>query len=379
MGKQFGVILLILALILIGACSAPTDTAGQDMKDSISAMVAEKVRVVQEKDADALMEMLDPEEKELMVEQANWLIDIKINPIDEYSLELLTLDKVSDTVYRAKLLQRYKRDGEEFELKYYNKYRVIDDKIYDAGNYFEQLKQGNVTIQYTPANKKLSEDVIGDMDKLYQENIAKWKITPQRPLVVKMFDDIEELRQSIKLSMWPCGGWYEYGESVKMLVKKPYSNAVTIKQTVNHEMTHLFTVEKASGNLAYWLSEGIASYYEAPDMQKSPKALRSEMQIKPLTIDEIEALELEKLEDRDEIRNYYNNAHLMAAFIIERYGEEKVVEILEELSKLPSYTGTTSENDKYYREYLRQVLPKVLGLKDYEAFEEIWRDEIEKL
>ena len=97
------------------------------------------------------------------------------------------------------------------------------------------------------------------------------------------------------------------------------------------------------------------------------------------TVEKLESIELEKLENQQQISDYYNNSHLIAAFIIERYGEEKIIEVLNELGKLPPFKGTTSENDKYYREYLKEVLPRVLGLEDYKSFEEQWRNEISKL
>jgi hypothetical protein len=103
------------------------------------------------------------------------------------------------------------------------------------------------------------------------------------------------------------------------------------------------------------------------------------MNINLLTVEQLESIELEKLEDQQQISDYYNNSHLVTAFIIERYGEEKIIEILNELGRMPSFKGTTSENDKYYKEYLSQVLPKALGLDNYEAFKQQWEIEISKL
>jgi hypothetical protein len=376
--KKLASIFLILVLLL-SACTTAPDKAYQGIETSISSLIDVKVQSVKTVDIEGLLSTLDPEDKELQTEQSNWLMDIKVNKIEDYSLELIKLEKVNDLEYNAKLRQRYKKNGKDYKLDFYNKYKLIDSKIYDAGNYFEVLTNQNITIKYTAANKKLAEDIIGDMNQLYGENIERWGLTPGRPMVIKMFDDIEELRQSIKFSMWQCAGWYEYGESVKMYMTKSLSSKERIKQVVNHEMTHLFTVEKSAGNLAYWLSEGVASYYEVPQNQRTPNQLLKGMKTKLHTVGELESIELEKLEDQQQINDYYNNSHLIAAFIIERYGEEKIIEILNELGKLPSFKGTTSENDKHYREYLSQVLPRVLGLEDYKSFEKQWEAEISKL
>jgi hypothetical protein len=376
--KRLSCILLILMLMLT-ACIAPESNADQNIEVSINSLIDMKVQSVKTANVEALLSILDPEDKELQTEQSNWLMDIKTNTIEDYSLELIKLQKINEFEYKAKLRQRYKENGKDYKLDFYNKYKFVNSKVYDAGNYFEILTKGNITIKYTAANKKLAEDIIDDMNQLYDENIERWGLTPRRPMVIKMFEDIEELRQSIKFSMWQCAGWYEYGESVKMFITESLSSRERIKQVVNHEMTHLFTVEKSSGNLAYWLSEGIASYYEVPQNQRTPRQLVKDMNIKLHTIGELESIELEKLEDQQQISDYYNNSHLITAFIIERYGEEKIIEILNELGKLPSFKGTTSENDKHYREYLSKVLPKVLGIEDYKSFEEQWKNEVSKL
>lgn len=371
--------IILTLVLLLSACTANTDKGYQSAEASINSLIDIKVESVRTANIEELLSILDPEDKELQTEQFNWLMDIKTNAIEDYSLELIKLQKVNEGEYKAKVRQQYKQNGKDYKLDFYNKYKLVDSKIYDVGNYFEELKKNNITIEYTAANKKLAENIIDDMNQLYDENIERWGMTPNRPLVIKMYDDIEELRQSIKFSMWQCAGWYEYGESVKMFITKSQSSQERIKQVVNHEMTHLFTVEKSSGNLAYWLSEGIASYYEVPQNQRTPIQLMKDMNINLQTVAELESIELEKLKDQQQISDYYNNSHLIAAFIIERYGEEKIIEVLNELGKMPSFKGTTSENDKHYREYLAQVLPRVLGLEDYKSFEEQWENEISKL
>jgi hypothetical protein len=376
--KKLSCIFLILVLLLV-SCTAPANVVGHDTEAIINNLIEKKVQNVKNTNIEELLSSLDPKDKELQTEQSNWLIDIKTNPIEDYSLRLIKLEKAGEGEYKAKLRQQYKKGDKDYQLDFYNKYKIIGDNVYDAGNYFEELKQGNVTIKYTSENSKLAEKVIEDMNQLYDENIERWKLTPSRPMVIKMFDDIEELRQSIKFSMWQCAGWYEYGESVKMYVTKPFASNERIKNVVNHEMTHLFTIEKSSGNLAYWLSEGIASYYEVQQSQRTPAQLVQDMNINLLTIEELEGIELEKLEDQQQISDYYNNSHIITAFIIERYGEDKIIQILNELGKLPSFKGTTSENDKHYREYLSQVLPKILGIENYEAFKQQWKNEISKL
>jgi predicted DNA binding CopG/RHH family protein len=377
MKKIYSIFLTLV--LLLSACTATVNNTNQDAESFINSLIDSKVQSVKTANIESLLSILDPEDKELQTEQANWLMDIKTNPIEDYSLELLNLEKTNEAEYRAKLRQQYKEDGQNYKIDFYNKYRLIDGEMYDAGNYFEVLTKDNVTIKYTAANKKLAEDVIDDMNQLYNENIERWGLTPGRPMVIKMFDDIEELRQSIKFSMWQCAGWYEYGESVKMYMTKSLSSKERIKHVVNHEMTHLFTIEKSAGNLAYWFSEGIASYYEVQQNQRTPSQLMKEMNINLLTIEQLEGIELEKLEDQQQISDYYNNSHLITAFIIERYGEERIIEILNELGKLPSFKGTTSENDIHYREYLSQVLPRVLGIEDYQSFQQQWKSEISKL
>lgn len=377
--KRLALIMLILVFTLTSCAQPDTNINGQDRGSEIESLIETKEKLVKTANLEEYIKVFDPEDKELQTEQTNWISDIKQNSIDEYSLELLNLEKVNDNTYRAKLRQQYKREGKTYKLVYFNGYKIINGKVYDTGDYFEELKKGNVTIKYTEPNKELAEQVIDDMNMLYDENIKRWGLTPKRPLVIKMFSDIEELRQSIKLSMWQCAGWYEYGESVKMLVDKSTVSRDRIKDIVNHELTHMFTVEKSGGNLAYWFAEGLATYYEMPVNQKNSESLYKGMNVNLYSIDELEAMELEKLEDRQKISDYYNNAHLITAFIVENYGEDKINKILDSLAKFPSREGATSENDKYYREYLHQAMPEALDLKDYEVFKQQWQKKINTL
>jgi hypothetical protein len=377
--KRLALLMLILVMALTSCAQPNVDKSSQDQSANIENLVKAKEQLVRVVDLEAYVKTLDPEDKELQTEQTNWMKDIKQNPINDYSLALLKLEQIDAGTYKAELRQQYKRGSQSYKLDYYNKYKVINGKVYDAGNYFDELKKGNVTIKYTAANQKLALEVIDDMNALYDKNIKIWGITPKRPLVVKMFENIEELRQSIKLSMWQCAGWYEYGESVKMLVNKSNSSSDRINTVVNHEMIHMFTVEKSAGNLAYWFSEGLASYYEMPENQKSAENLYRSMNVKLLSIDSLEGIELEKLEDRRAISDYYNNAHLITAFIVEKYGEDKINKILETLGRFPSRSGPTSENDAYYRECLHQAIPEALQIKDYGTFEQQWQKEISML
>ncbi len=378
MKKRHIALLLVLVLLFLSSC-VPKQTANMDIQASIAQLIETKEQSVKNGDLELLLSTIDPNDQELQTEQTNWLKDIKDNPVGNYSLKLLKLEETGAGIYKAKLKQEYTRGDKSYSLDYYNKYLLVGNRLVDAGNYFEVLQQGNITIDYAPSAKTLAQGTIESLNALYQENIKRWKLTPNRPLVIKMFDDVEELRQSIKLSMWQCGGWYEYGESVKILTANRSMSKDQVLNVVGHEMTHLFTVEKAGGNLAYWFSEGLASYYEGTEGRQSPQALRRSMNVKLLTIDELEELELEKLEDPQQISNYYNNAHLIVAYIVENYGEEKLMVILDELKKKPAYSGTTSENDQYYRAYLSEILPKELGMRDYEFFKEEWKDEISKL
>lgn len=377
MKKRHIILLLLLVLFCLAGCTHKQG-ADTDIQGSVAQLVESKEQSVKNGDLKLLLSVLDPKDQELQTEQTNWLKDIQDNPIQDYSLKLLKLEKTGEGVYKAKLRQEYTRGQQHYRLDYYNKYLRAADQLVDGGNYFEVLQQDHVTIYYAPSAKELAQNTIESLNELYQKNIERWKLTPDRPIVIKMFDDIEELRQSIKLSMWQCGGWYEYGESVKILTANRSMTKAQVLNVVGHEMTHLFTVEKAGGNLAYWFSEGLATYYEGAG-QQSARELEEAMKSKLLTIDELERIELEKLEDPKQISNYYNNAHLIVAYLIEHYGEAKMMILLDELKKKPSFSGTTSENDQYYRAYLSELLPQVLGIKNYESFKEEWKKEISKL
>ena len=182
--------ILLAAVLLMTACTMSQDKSSSSMEALVSSLMDIKVHSVIQNDPESLLSILDPEDQELRTEQMNWLKDIRDNPIEGYSLKLLRLEKINEGIYKAKLRQQYRRGAESYTLDFYNKYKWINNKLYDAGNYFDELRQGSITIEYTPTNKKLAEGVIEDINGLYKENIERWGITHERQMVGKMFEEI---------------------------------------------------------------------------------------------------------------------------------------------------------------------------------------------
>ncbi|MFZ5352500.1 MAG: hypothetical protein ACOZCL_07190 [Bacillota bacterium] len=390
MVKRFVSFMLIFIMIFAAGC--------KNVESSMDKQVTEEVRISRptEEEITAIKNLLSREEQyaraldlesyiallpagdnELIKEQTNWFNDLKLEPVEEFSIKYLDSKKINED-FKVYIEQSYKRDGRRFSSSFFKRLVVKEGKLYDAGNYFDEISNGRFIVKYTEQNKALAEDILENLDIIFDEFAVTWDIVPDRKIVVKMFDDREALRHSIKLSMWACSGWYEFGESIRMYISDN-DKVRTINNVLRHELVHLFTMLKTNGNLPYWLAEGLATNYQNTRGPESLYNLRESFKGKYLSVDELEAMELEKLTNRDEIHDYYMNSQMLVSFIIENYGILSLYSILDELGSRPNpKEGTGHENDKLYREYLHEALPKVLGLESYEVFKKLWLKSIKE-
>ncbi len=358
--------------------NAALGQAEDNIKNQITDIIAQQIQYIKELNLEKYISLINPADLELIKEQINWFNDLKLEPVQDFSIKLLGIAEIDDNSCKAEVEQSYHRDGKKISVKYFKRFIKIFERIYDAGNYFEEVYNEHFIVKYTEQNKKLALELLQKLEPIYKEFADRWKLEPERKIVIKMFDHKEELRQSIKLSMWACAGWYEFGESIRMFIAKGKEDVGSIAYIVRHELVHLFTMTKAKGNVAYWLAEGLATNYEDVTRRSYASVMQSAKN-RLMSIEQLESIELEKLTDMQDIRNYYINSELVISFIIDKYGEQVLDTILNGLAQMPSLEGTGHENDTVYREYLSQILPSVLGLRSYEDFKRLWQQEIDKV
>lgn len=376
--------IMTIGMIFIVGCTAELKNTeknynvSQSTYKNVNNLIKSQEQAINSKNIDKYIQLLYPKEKELITEQTNWFNDLILEPIDSFELELLKVEKVNKNTYKAYIKQEYKRNKELHRINIEKKMIVSGDNVLDSGDYFETIANDKFEILYTQRNDKIAKQLLSQLNPIYNEFADRWSFKPNRKIIIKLYDDVEKLRQSIKLSMWQCAGWYEYGESVRMYIQNNLKDIENLKYVIRHELVHLFTMSKAKGNVAYWFAEGLATSYEDKVSKRTYEVTMKQNSKKLLSIDELEQLELEKLTNINEIRSFYLNAQLIVNFIKNNYGEDILDLILVKLGEEKRLEGTGHENDKAYKKYLHQILPKVLEMDSYEQFKHMWADEIEK-
>ncbi|WBW98124.1 hypothetical protein [Oceanirhabdus sp. W0125-5] len=379
--KKGGVYFLVLAIsIILISCTSNNniikeerrikDTTSYKSEDiesinKIEDFIKEQEQYIIEKNKEKYMETLSKDEEEYYWEKIHWFDDIISSDIEGYSLEVLKVEKVDDLKFRAELLQKYHCNEKDYSLKYANIYRIKDNKILDYDLDFKTFETEHFIIKYL-GKLQLKEWLCEQVEKGYNIATGNYGQTLKDKTIIKLYDDRELLRQSVKLSFgWQFGGWYEYPESIKFLKLKNFTDY--FKRGIAHELIHKLTIEEAANNMPYWLAEGLAEHFSKEEgigdrYQPSYELI------------ELEKIDLENYEGN--IYDYYESSRFYVERMIEAYGIEKVKEILKELSEYGFQEKTNGEIYLENNKKFHEVIQKVLGTTFEEMNAEFSVDQI---
>ena len=359
MKKKYKIILLIfLITILI------TVFLNNRLYGNIEEVFQSQEQAIRNKDMEAYLETISPRDKEYLAEKESWLRDILINDIKGYGLKVIDLDRISFNKVQATVLQSYSYLGDDHELVLPLLVTRSKGSWKDSDLNFKELKTQNFVIKYFNSSKK-SAQFIKLVCEESKDNIEnRYGEVIEERTTVKIYPDLEMLRQSVKLSFpWKFAGWYEYPESVKT---GEYDHAESYKRVLEHELVHKLTIMQSNNNMPYWFTEGLAVYFSNfhndPDQIKTKEQYMREYNNNRLDILTLEAINLEKIENHELISNYYDSAGLIVQFMIESYGIERVKNIVNSLGSYPYQKGTGAEVDLVAKDRFQNVIKNDLGM-----------------
>jgi len=375
MGMKKGVIhslilTICMSIILIG-CSTSTNNneergigeykkayTGKDLEsiNKINNLIKGQENYIKEENKEKYMETISKENTEYYWEKIHWFDDIISADIAEYSIEVLKVDKINDFKFRAHLLQKYHCNEKDYSLKYSNIYTIEDDKILDYDLDFKTIETEHFIVKYL-GELELKDWICEEAEKGYSIATENYGEAPKDKTIIKLYDDRELLRQSVKLSFgWQFGGWYEYPESIKFL--KLERETKHFSRGIAHELIHKITIGESANNMPYWVAEGLAEYFSKEDSIKDSYQ-------PTFKLIELDKIDLENYEGN--VYEYYKSSRYYIDKIINKYGIDKVKEILKGLSEYGLQEKTNGEiyleNNKRFYEVLQKVLDK--------SFEEI--------
>lgn len=249
----------------------------------------------------------------------------------------------------------------------------------DADFPFWQLEASHGVVKVTHRNLlPLAADLLERIRHVEQRLSALYGWSPRRPVTLKLYGDADWFRQSVKLSLptW-VGGWYEDGESIKLLVdataRRRLEERAVYESVVIHEMVHLMLADLTNNNAAYWLHEGLAEHVTAlldalPENDALPALDREPLWSWP----ELAAVQLERLPPQ-RARAYYQQARLVVAFLLDCYGDERLQAVFARLQQYPRMANGAADRQRELHVRTVQALEHVLQKPFAELADEWWR------
>lgn len=335
-------------------------------RNAVESIIETKRKAVASKDVKAFLSVLDPNQPELRAEQEHWFNDLIANDIHNYKLRIKSITAVNPDTLTADIEQTYTFKGQEHSLHFTERFVFTENGWKDADILFNTISTDHFEIRYQSSAKgtAVAKEVAADAETAYQNLMSKLPYDLDGKTVIKIYDDAEQLRQSVKLSYgWTFAGWYEYPESIKMTSE--HGTDLPYESLVGHELTHKATISWTKNNLPYWLAEGLAVHYASP----MPLFAKEDYTYKSIAA--LEGVNPEALTDPKDVTAYYSNTAAIVSFLIETYGADKMKAVLNGLGKHPFAPGTVIDNDKQSQQRLNELLPAVFG-KTVEQLDSEW-------
>ncbi|SHJ93319.1 hypothetical protein SAMN02745975_03262 [Geosporobacter subterraneus DSM 17957] len=372
--KFSGVLFFIIILLLFGC-----GNQDQKVKQEITALIQAQETAVRQKDMEGYMDTIVSQDDTYRAEKNSWMRDILLNDIEEYKLKVRSIELIHKNEAKVQIQQQYTYNGEAYQVQFPLRLVRENQQWRDGDLFFETIDTENFQIQYFSPSKKYAAMIAEVCEAARQNIINRFGEDLQDRTFIKLYQDRELLRQSVKLSFqWQFAGWYEYPESIKT---SEFPDTETYRMIIEHELLHKLTIQASNNNLPYWFSEGLAVYYanipNEPEEDYTKERYLSNYGEDALTIGLLENINLETLVEDREISNYYDSSGMIVKFMVERFGPEKVKAVVKALGQYPYQAGTGAEVNQGAVERFREVLPKTLGVT-VEELDMAWQKSLQQ-
>ncbi|QEK11211.1 hypothetical protein FQB35_01855 [Crassaminicella thermophila] len=359
---------LFMALLILLLCIGCVD---KRIHEEVEAFIGKQEQYVNEKNIIKYMDTISKEKPEYLAEKKSWIRDIQMNDINDYNLKIEDIEIFSKDEVRLKLKQSYFYEGKKYSVKIPLLLKKENGHWKDNDLIFDEISTTHFRIKYGEGLRKYAQAVANVCEIAYQNIWHRYGEKIKDTTIIKIYEDEEILRQSVKLSFkWQFAGWYEYPESIKTTKFEEE----TYRKILEHELVHKLTISKSNNNMPYWFTEGLAVYFanfpNEPKEHRKKSYYLNRYKDKRMDILKLEKANLEKMKDPKEISNYYDSAGMIVKFMIQKYGLQKVKDIVEALGEFPYQEGTGIEVDKESIKRFHKVFKKEFGISVNDLNEE---------
>ncbi len=211
------------------------------------------------------------------------------------------------------ILERWKREAE-----------IEKDFWHDSSLHFELSYDGNREDILSSGNKILNslEDDYGELVRFF----GSAPVEEGRPRIAVTLYRREGFHEITALGDWAGGA---FDGVVRVPIGDYEREAAGLERVMKHELVHAFVRVIGGANVPGWLNEGVAQWLE-PNRSANLDAARRH--VKGQTFFPVERLKgtLATWKDKDEIGRAYAQSLLMVDWMVQRYGERVLLDVIEE-------------------------------------------------
>ncbi|PTM53203.1 hypothetical protein C8J48_3514 [Desmospora activa DSM 45169] len=369
-------------LLLVTAVMIPAATAADQGVSAVTAasrLIQQKQEAVNRKDRAAFLAVLNPADPIYIKEQSRWFEDAVrwIEP-GSYRLRLISAIPAGEHQLRAWVEQSYCKDGSRHRVRFPLLLQETETGLKDSDYPFYHLTHDDVLVRFTDESQReqaviIQEAAIKALAEFRRQ--LGWK--PEGRVEIKIYREPEVFRHSVKLSLprW-AGGWFESGQSIKLVGADSYPDRRLLSSTVIHELTHRMVSEQSGDNAAYWLQEGAAEYYQSHLVPGLRQKRERESNRPRWTLRQLEGIDLESLPS-DDAADYYRQCEQLFRFMRERFGQTTMQRLWISLELYPTIDRDGADKLKILNKRTREALKKVTGYR-LEQLEREWLDWMKK-
>jgi hypothetical protein len=337
----------------------------EDTEDIIVDILEEQKNAILKKDRYGYLSTLNFNDKLLQYDKNGWAYYLTKGDIKDFTLELVDiLSKEEDKVV-ATIHLKYTVDENSYDLTYPVKFEKINNKWYDSGPDYREMNNGNIRLLYLEEDEKYAEMVMEAAVESYKTVLDNFNLEDWNKVVIKFYSNDDWLRQFVKPTNKSKFLAFAEGSGNISLTYSEYASSdeelkYSFKSTLIHEITHEVSFAIANYKpFPQWVFEGIAEYYAGP-----PLSIREFDELRMWTIEELDTVDFWQMTDRVERRSFYVTSAKIIRYLVDRYGEEKIIELLKTIGE------STLPNSKWQERFI-EAFEKTYGIT-YDEFKKEW-------
>ena len=343
-----------------------------EIQADLDILLISRMEAAQSGDVNRYLLSVDPSIPNLRASEANWISHLIKYPPGEISISGQPLTIFPDGRILVSIEQNIQHIGQSTQLSYPIYVNLARTGPLWMGAPFKSLQSTTVTVRYPTGYEEAAQAVLLEGGAALTEIAAALEISPNRNLVIELYDNPDSFRSSISysypLSNW-TRAWTADGENIKIYLP-PGMDAPDSEVEVPAELSsHIARwLLYQSGIDSEWLHKGVSSlvsrsYDGGVSYQDSGAAYPQVLtKLEEGTLPRLISLPQNHLLSQAEVNEARTLALDSVRYLVETYGWQQLVDLLQ------SYNSSDG---------IEISLQNSLGIS-MRVFEEEWRESLSR-